>query len=43
MQIDGMKTSYDYDPLFAQIQELVVCHSPSGLETEIDQVCRFKV
>ncbi len=37
MQIDGVKATSDYDRLFAQIQELVLCHSPSGLETEIDQ------
>ena len=38
MQIDGVKANSDYDRLFAQIQELVLCHSPSGMETEVDQV-----
>ncbi len=38
MQIDGVKATSDYDRLFAQIKELVLCHSPSGLEIEIDQV-----
>lgn len=28
---------YDYDNLFGKITELVFCHSPSGVETEIDQ------
>jgi putative aminopeptidase FrvX len=27
-----------YDRLFDKIQELVLCHSPSGWETEVDQV-----
>ena len=28
----------DYDRLFAKIQELVLCHSPSGWEMEVDTV-----
>ena len=36
MQIDSVKATSDYDRLFTQIKELVLCHSPSGLETEID-------
>ena len=38
MQIDAVETNSNYDRLFTQIQELVLCHSPSGLETEIDQI-----
>jgi putative aminopeptidase FrvX len=28
---------YNYDRLFQTITELVLCHSPSGVETEVDQ------
>lgn len=38
MSIDDVKRATNYDHLFAKIQELVLCHSPSGLETEVDQV-----
>jgi putative aminopeptidase FrvX len=36
MQSHDIKNNYDR--LFTQIQELVLCHSPSGWETEIDLV-----
>ncbi|MGB5632299.1 MAG: M42 family peptidase [Waterburya sp.] len=38
MQINGVEAVTNYDRLFNQIQELVLCHSPSGLETEVDQI-----
>lgn len=38
MLIDEVRNTTEYDRLFAKIQELVMCHSPSGLETEVDQV-----
>ncbi|MEM7759627.1 MAG: M42 family peptidase, partial [Cyanobacteria bacterium P01_A01_bin.40] len=38
MQTEGILTATDYDRLFKQIQELVLCHSPSGLETEVDRL-----
>src|SRR4028118_804520 len=36
--------SFDYDQLFKTIEELVLHHSPSGVEGEIDQLLmsRFK-
>ncbi|MEM8676140.1 MAG: M42 family peptidase [Cyanobacteria bacterium P01_G01_bin.67] len=38
MPTEGIPTARDYDHLFKQIQELVLCHSPSGLETEVDRL-----
>lgn len=38
MQTNSSKPTANYDRLFKQIQELVLCHSPSGMETEIDRV-----
>lgn len=38
MPTNNIQTANDYDRLFNKIQELVLCHSPSGLETEVDQV-----
>ncbi len=38
MQTNNVQTDIDYDRLFNKIQELVLCHSPSGLETEVDRV-----
>jgi putative aminopeptidase FrvX len=40
MQSNGIKDATEYDRLFDKIQELVLCHSPSGWETEIDEVLR---
>jgi putative aminopeptidase FrvX len=44
MKSNGSKDATEYDRLFAQIQKLVLCHSPSGWETEVDEVLleRFK-
>jgi len=33
----------DYDRLFQTISELIMCHSPSGAETEIDQLLMAKL
>jgi len=38
MQTNDVQATTNYDRLFAKIQELVLCHSPSGWETEVDQV-----
>ncbi|MEN9519429.1 MAG: hypothetical protein RLZZ381_2017, partial [Cyanobacteriota bacterium] len=38
MKSNGSKDTKESDRLFAKIQELVLCHSPSGLETEIDDL-----
>ena len=38
MPTNDVQTATDYDRLFNKIQELVLCHSPSGLETEVDRV-----
>ena len=38
MQTNSSKPTANYDRLFDKIQELVLCHSPSGMETEIDRV-----
>jgi putative aminopeptidase FrvX len=38
MESNGSKNTKEGDRLFAKIQELVLCHSPSGLETEIDDL-----
>ncbi|MEM7594958.1 MAG: M42 family peptidase, partial [Cyanobacteria bacterium P01_A01_bin.83] len=32
----------EYDHLFKQIQQLVLCHSPSGVETEVDRLITTK-
>ena len=37
MEPNGSQAVIDYDLLFNQIEELVLCHSPSGVETEIDR------
>lgn len=44
MQTNSSRAATDYDSLFDQIQELVLCHSPSGMEAEVDEVLlkRFK-
>ena len=38
MENNGNKSFIDYDYLFTEIAELVLQHSPSGVETEIDDV-----
>lgn len=38
MQSNGSKDATEYDRLFNQIQQLVLCHSPSGWEMEVDRV-----
>ena len=38
MQTNNSKSPADYDRLFEKIQQLVLCHSPSGMEAEIDRV-----
>lgn len=38
METNGSKPATDYDRLFKKIQELVLCHSPSGMETEVDRI-----
>ncbi len=38
METNGSNPATDYDRLFKKIQELVLCHSPSGMETEVDQI-----
>ena len=38
MPTNSSKPTANYDRLFKQIQELVLCHSPSGMETEIDRL-----
>jgi putative aminopeptidase FrvX len=38
MNSNGSQDATEYDRLFEQIQELVLCHSPSGWEAEIDEV-----
>ena len=35
---NASKAVTDYDRLFEKIKELVLCHSPSGMEAEIDRV-----
>ena len=37
METDKKLTTIEYDRLFKQIRELVLCHSPSGVEEEVDQ------
>ena len=38
MQTNNSKSPADYDRLFEKIQQLVLRHSPSGMEAEIDRV-----
>ena len=38
MESNGSKDTKEYDRLFNKIRELVLCHSPSGWEMEIDKV-----
>ena len=38
MESNGSKDTKEYDRLFSKIQELVLCHSPSGWEMEVDEV-----
>ncbi len=38
MQLNGNQPSISYDSLFASIEELVLHHSPSGVETEVDRL-----
>ncbi|MEM6613581.1 MAG: M42 family peptidase [Cyanobacteria bacterium P01_C01_bin.72] len=38
MHHNGSKDATEYDRLFNKIQQLVLCHSPSGWEMEVDQV-----
>ena len=37
MQTNSSKPTANYDRLFNKIQELVLCHSPSGMEIEVDK------
>ena len=38
METNGSKDTIEYNRLFDKIQELVLCHSPSGWEMEVDAV-----
>ncbi|MEL6439774.1 MAG: M20/M25/M40 family metallo-hydrolase [Cyanobacteria bacterium J06621_8] len=42
MQTEKITSATEYDRLFEQIQELVLCHSPSGWETEVDSLISAK-
>jgi putative aminopeptidase FrvX len=38
MKANGSKDTTEYDRLFNKIRELVLCHSPSGVEAEVDRL-----
>ena len=37
MSVEDNRDAIKYDRLFAKVQELVLCHSPSGWEMEVDE------
>ena len=38
MNTNNSKKTTEYDRLFSQIEQLVLCHSPSGVETDVDLI-----